>query len=159
MSKQGGTRSKGPGRGPGRLKGTRIGSRAGNLGGHWGAFAPNNKKTVAFRRRCGLEPIGGKYAGKTLCLRCDQEFRSEDRRKFRICDRCKDTREWRQGGSLQGPELHTGRDNVPQDVRAPSSSRGTAHRTRMSRTFLKNRRISREKTARELRALTGEESE
>jgi hypothetical protein len=29
------------------------------------------------------------YAGPTMCLRCDQQFRSWDRRHNRLCQRCR----------------------------------------------------------------------
>jgi predicted amidophosphoribosyltransferase len=29
------------------------------------------------------------YAGSTICLRCDQKFRSWDRRHNRLCPRCR----------------------------------------------------------------------
>jgi hypothetical protein len=29
------------------------------------------------------------YAGRTTCLRCDQSFRSWDRRHNRLCPRCR----------------------------------------------------------------------
>lgn len=36
-------------------------------------------------------PKHSPYAGLIPCLRCDQEFRSWDRRQNRLCPRCRDT--------------------------------------------------------------------
>jgi predicted amidophosphoribosyltransferase len=34
-------------------------------------------------------PKNSSYAGYAMCLRCDREFRSWDRRQNRLCPRCK----------------------------------------------------------------------
>lgn len=128
-------------------------------GGASGTFAPNSKETKRFREECGLEPLNDSYAADLICLRCDREFHSEDRRKFRVCDRCKTTPDWRQGASLDDNELQAGRsDTLPQAIVYKSEDRGAAHRARLSRTFIKKNRTTADQVAKRLEAILREEN-
>ena len=146
--------------GSSRRPSTGAGRKPG-AGAHGGAmFAPTHPNTIAFRKSCGLEVDASDYAGEVTCLRCQKEFQSADRRKFRVCNHCKTTKDWKQGGSLRGGELHAGRpDDLPMGIKYDSGDRGKAHRARISQNFLKKGRKSAKKVERRLEAILKEENE
>ncbi len=101
---------------------------------------------AAVRIACGLEPLR-KDEGEVTCLTsgCGRTFLSEDRKKFRICPRCKS------GGKLSNPtgcdDIYPGISHVPP-IDLPGESRvkkdlkghmqSQSQRT-LSRPFARNR--------------------
>jgi hypothetical protein len=45
------------------------------------------------RLTCQLEPVD-RYAGVVRCLKCEKDFRSQDRRSIRVCSECKKSADW-----------------------------------------------------------------
>lgn len=82
----------------------------------------NNPTVRKFRRSVGLKSMIS-HAGTVKCLRCSNKFKSHDKRKFRICTRCKKSSDWQAGSSEDDNLLYAAAGNDVEvnvnDINAP----------------------------------------